>query len=430
MPASEEDRLDTNEYPFLSLMMTISHIACYSRLELKFPLSQLRKYQHNPGLEHWKGLLVIAAYLKKHPNLRLKIAGDKNSPISVFGDSTSADCIDSGRTTGAYWLGFFGTPISLHSSIMKFADTGKASTSTQKAEVKIAVKAAEKLDEVINYLEELGVAEMMDENGNKLFNFKKQAYGGLGKDTVCKHFVDYTVYDGLKGIPHYCDNRAVVGGINGTDKSTGLASVRMDVKVRPRPRHPMYEKHLSTKDVHLPASIRGGIGFLKESSEHKDINFLWCSDTDQLIDVGTKTGYTAKSFMKATMRILGHEPPNFEHSINSMITRWKSVTKKKPHKKRNSYKTEQDAPYIPNEFKEDQITKKKVTFDVEVNKESISDRIKARHKGRTKLNYTNNMEAESIASISDSDGDDDGTAAYRYLYMNSADEGEYEYNDY
>ena len=68
MPASEEDRLDTNEYPFLSLMMTISHIACYSRLELKFPLSQLRKYQHNPGLEHWKGLLVIAAYLKKHPN--------------------------------------------------------------------------------------------------------------------------------------------------------------------------------------------------------------------------------------------------------------------------------------------------------------------------------------------------------------------------
>ena len=84
----------------------------------------------------------------------------------------------------------------------------------------------------------------------------------------------------------------MVGGINGTDKSTGLASVRMDVKVRPRPRHPMYEKHLSTKDVHLPASIRGGIGFLKESSEHKDINFLWCSDTDQLIDVGTKTGYT------------------------------------------------------------------------------------------------------------------------------------------
>ena len=81
---------------------------------------------------------------------------------------------------------------------------------------------------------------------------------------------------------------------------------------------------------------------MKESSEHKDINFLWCSDTDQLIDVGTKTGYTAKSFMKATMRILGHEPPNFKHSINSMITRWKSATKKKPYKKRNSYKTEQD----------------------------------------------------------------------------------------
>ena len=40
------------------------------------------------------------------------------------------------------------------------------------------------------------------------------------------------------------------------------------------------------------------------------------------------------------------------------------------------------------------------------------------------------MEAESVASIRDSDGDDDGTAAYRYLYMNSADEGEYDYNDY
>merc|ERR1711998_542836 len=177
-----------------------------------------------------------------------------------------------------------------------------------------------------------------------------------------------------------------------------------------------YEKHLSTKDVHLPASIRGGIGFLKESSEHKDINFLWCSDTDQIIDVGTKTGYTAKSFMKATMRILGHEPPNFEHSIKSMITRWKSATKRKPHKKRNSYKTEQDAPYIPNEFKEDQITKKKVTFDnelkVEKDTESISERIKARHKERTKLNYTNNMEAERVESTSDSDEDDDGTAAY------------------
>ena len=106
------------------------------------------------------------------------------------------------------------------------------------------------------------------------------------------------------------------------------------------------------------------------------------------------------------------------------------MTKKKPHKKRNSYKTEQDAPYIPNEFKEDQITKKKVTFDDEVDKESISDRIKARHKGRTKLNYTNNMEAERVESTSDSDEDDDGTAAYRYFYVNSADEGDNEYNDY
>ena len=138
--------------------------------------------------------------------------------------------------------------------------------------------------------------------------------------------------------------------------------------------------------------------------------------------------------MKATMRILGHEPPNFEHSIKSMITRWKSATKKKPHKKRNSYKTEQDAPYIPNEFKEDQITKKKVTFDnelkVEKDTESISERIKARHKERTKLNYTNNTEAERVESTSDSSEDDDGTAAYRYFYENSADEGDSEYNDY
>ena len=62
--------------------------------------------------------------------------------------------------------------------------------------------------------------------------------------------------------------------------------------------------------------------------------------------------------------------------------------------------------------------------------ESISERIKARHKERTKLNYTNNMEAERVESTSDSDEDDDGTAAYRYFYVNSADEGDYEYNDY
>ena len=136
--------------------------------------------------------------------------------------------------------------------------------------------------------------------------------------------------------------------------------------------------------------------------------------------------------MKATMRILGHEPPNFEHSINSMITRWKSMTKKKPYKKRNSYKTEQDAPYIPNEFKDDQITKKKVTFyedELKVDKESISDRMKARRKKRTRITYTNNVEAVEECT-SNSDEDSDGTAAHRYLYMNSADEGDYEYNDY
>ena len=56
------------QFPVRSLGGKIMYLAENTRPEIKFAIGKLSRYFHDPHLVHWKGLVVLAQYLRKHVN--------------------------------------------------------------------------------------------------------------------------------------------------------------------------------------------------------------------------------------------------------------------------------------------------------------------------------------------------------------------------
>lgn len=62
----------------------------------------------------------------------------------------------------------------------------------------------------------------------ELFDWRTQRYNGQGSDTL--PHLDYGISPGLKNIPFYGDNKAVIGALNGETKADCLRSIKWTVR--------------------------------------------------------------------------------------------------------------------------------------------------------------------------------------------------------
>ena len=303
----EDQKLDKLEFPYLSLLMTIAWIAMHCRIELLFILSILRQYQQNPGMEHFKGLVRVCDYLRTYPDLTLKIGGCKNA-LEVVYDASFAN-LEDGHSTGAVLIRFYGTPIRIWVKKLSFADIGKCSTSTTKAEVKTAAVACEELDIVTNYIKEMGIDKLTD------LSFKHQRYNGQASDRL--PHLDCSIHEGLKNIPFYGDNRAVNGALTGTQKADALRSIK-------------------TWGGKVNGSHKAGITFLRESCEAKDVMHCYITDVDNCIDVLTKFK-DGPTFHRHSRVIRGHDEIDFTKTIEIEERLHKKATARKVYKRKLDY---------------------------------------------------------------------------------------------
>ena len=66
-PNSVEAR-EMKQYPVRALGGKIMYLAENTRPEIKLAIGKISRYFHNPHMVHWKGLVVLAMYLRKHVN--------------------------------------------------------------------------------------------------------------------------------------------------------------------------------------------------------------------------------------------------------------------------------------------------------------------------------------------------------------------------
>jgi len=202
----------------------------------------------------------------------------------------------------------FGTPIMAWAKKLTFADHGKASTSTSKAEAKTAVAAAEALDICVNYIKEMGLQDLLD--------WSTQRYNGQGSETL--PHLKYDKSPGLKNIPFYGDNKAVEGALTGRTKADCLRSLKWTVPPE--------------------GSFKSGIIFLRESVQSGDIAPMYVCDNDNAIDINTKRK-DPHTFAKHSKVLRGHADVDFSATIKIEERNHKINTRRKPFVRRPTYDT-------------------------------------------------------------------------------------------
>ncbi|KAJ3493262.1 hypothetical protein NMY22_g20234 [Coprinellus aureogranulatus] len=89
--------------PYLSALGAILYLALMTRPDIAYAVGYLGRFSANPGPKHWAALKHLLRYLKGTADYKLTYKGDGATVrFDTYCDSSHGDCIDTGRSTGAY----------------------------------------------------------------------------------------------------------------------------------------------------------------------------------------------------------------------------------------------------------------------------------------------------------------------------------------
>ena len=180
----------TEHEQYRNMVGSLLYLACWSRPDLAFAVSELSRFVSSPGQNHLKAVKHLLRYLKGTQDLGLKFAKPKNTgpmdrPNVLWGfvDSDWAGCPDSRRSTSGYALMLNGAAISWKSKRQSVV-----ALSTAEAEF---IAASSMVQEVIyarRLLERLGFPQpdptlIYEDNSTCI----KWAGGAVGGSDRAKH---------------------------------------------------------------------------------------------------------------------------------------------------------------------------------------------------------------------------------------------------
>ena len=153
-PQNAEEIAFMREVPYLSAIGSLQYLATMTRPDIQYAVSYLARFNHNPGPQHWAALKHLLRYLQGSKDFKLVYTGsDSALPFSTFSDASHGDCVDSGRSTGAYLAMIGGGAVGWSSKLQ----TVVALSSTE-AEYMAAVEAGKEIMWMRNILGEFGYA--------------------------------------------------------------------------------------------------------------------------------------------------------------------------------------------------------------------------------------------------------------------------------
>ncbi|XP_057958470.1 secreted RxLR effector protein 161-like [Malania oleifera] len=108
--ALEKKRMEN--IPYASVVGSLMYDQTCTRLDISFGVGMLKRYQNNPGMEHWKAIKKVLRYLKGTRHYMLTYRKFDQLEVIGYSDSDFARCVDSQKSTFGYLFLLAGVAIS------------------------------------------------------------------------------------------------------------------------------------------------------------------------------------------------------------------------------------------------------------------------------------------------------------------------------
>ena len=146
------DWKEAQKFPYRQVIGSLMHMSVSTRPDLAHAMSQLSRFNTNPGKAHWKAALHVLRYLQGTKTVGLRyVKGKGESVLEGFCDSDYAGCPDTRQSTSGFVFKFSGCAVTWMAKRQK-----SVAQSSSEAEYFAAGVAAMEATWLRNFLSELG----------------------------------------------------------------------------------------------------------------------------------------------------------------------------------------------------------------------------------------------------------------------------------
>ena len=101
-PKTDSERQEMADKPYCPVLGSVMWGQLATRPDLSFAVSLLSRFQANPGIEYWKGLMHVIGYIKDTMDYGLTYSRDADLTPLAYVDADCGGCRDTRRSTSGY----------------------------------------------------------------------------------------------------------------------------------------------------------------------------------------------------------------------------------------------------------------------------------------------------------------------------------------
>ena len=151
-PQTDSERKEMADKPYRSVLGSVMWGQLATRPDLSFSVSLLARFQANPGLNHWNGLIHVIGYIKNTIDYGLTYSRDFDISPVAFVDADYGGCKDTRRSTSGYVFTMAGGAVTWSSKRQ-----ATVALSTVEAEYVAMSRCAQQMAWTHSWLNEIGV---------------------------------------------------------------------------------------------------------------------------------------------------------------------------------------------------------------------------------------------------------------------------------
>src|SRR6266540_5846463 len=101
-PKTDSKKKEMADKPYRPVLGSVMWGQLATRPDLSFAVSLLTRFQADPGIEHWKGLLHVVGYIKNTMDYSLTYSRDADLTPLTYVDADYGGCKDTHQSTSGY----------------------------------------------------------------------------------------------------------------------------------------------------------------------------------------------------------------------------------------------------------------------------------------------------------------------------------------
>jgi hypothetical protein len=187
LTATEGDPLNTEKYPYSTLVGKLMYLAVATRPDLAYSVSALTRFMSKPTLAHWQAAKGVVRYLAHAPGKGITYCGN-STELKAFCDADYAGDLDTRRSTTGYVFLMNGGAISWNSK--RQPTVAASTTEAEYMAAAAAVKEGLWMRKLLNSLDvRPGVVDINCDNQSAIKLLKNPIFSARSKHIdVLHHF--------------------------------------------------------------------------------------------------------------------------------------------------------------------------------------------------------------------------------------------------